>query len=262
MLFLAFLVLFADASERMCKSPPHTVAYLKHGPHNLNNYFFVPETFGPLLTDRCTAIDINTDYRNKVESSVRCSGQWCSGNTFSCIFGGNCYQVEHIIDKENSDPALAGCSTNIYGNLVMAYGDWNQQVGRLCWDQVVDEKGTVYGSIFTQARENVKYCCSSSFSDWLAYFIQTWFLYYILPIGLILLCVLFVICGVARYRENKNKTDVGNTPYAGGEGLEIEKDRLSDSDSSETEMISVDAFDPGHESPVDTEGEQERGATD
>lgn len=71
-------------------------------------------------------------------------------------------QVEHMIDRNNGPPELAHCNKNIRGNLVMAIGAWNQEVGQLCWDDVAREKRNVYGNeAFEYAYQSVKTCCGT-----------------------------------------------------------------------------------------------------
>jgi len=98
---------------------------------------------------------------------VSCTGDWCGldGN-FSCAdMGRQCYEVEHIIDKANTDPDLVGLNVNIVGNLVMAYGRWNQQVGQLSWNNVVTEKREIYTTfLFETARHYVLTCNGSDTS--------------------------------------------------------------------------------------------------
>lgn len=89
-----------------------------------------------------------------------------------------CYNVEHIVDTENSnlvdkENPSRECNLNILGNLVMADGGWNQDVGQLPWKCVREEKLRVYGDVFTQAVAHVLACNPNcSFSDDTATFLR------------------------------------------------------------------------------------------
>jgi hypothetical protein len=65
--------------------------------------------------------------------------------------------VEHILDKANS--VLPNASKGVVGNLVMAYGKWNQELGQLNWTNVEREKREIYGDwLVDQALLNVEWC--------------------------------------------------------------------------------------------------------
>lgn len=69
-------------------------------------------------------------------------------------------QVEHIVDTNNGPNYLSSCPKDILGNLVMATGQWNQQIGQLCWKYVEREKRLVYGDeIVDYALSAVADCC-------------------------------------------------------------------------------------------------------
>ena len=69
-------------------------------------------------------------------------------------------QVEHIVDSNNGPESLAQCSKNIRGNLAIAIGTWNNQVGQMCWKDVEAEKRKVYGNeVVDYALESVRICC-------------------------------------------------------------------------------------------------------
>jgi len=68
--------------------------------------------------------------------------------------------VEHIIDINNGPSELLNCNKQIRGNMIIANGDWNRQVGQLCWKDVSVEKRLVYGDeIFNSAYDAVRSCC-------------------------------------------------------------------------------------------------------
>lgn len=68
--------------------------------------------------------------------------------------------VEHIIDSNNGPSKLINCNKNIRGNLIIAKGQWNTQLGNMCWADVEQEKREVYGNdIFQYAYDSVELCC-------------------------------------------------------------------------------------------------------
>jgi hypothetical protein len=102
---------------------------------------------------------------------IKCSGLWCRNGQFTCGPGNlDCWQMEHIIDL-NGSPAV-GCDLNIVGNVVMAYGRWNNEIGRLSWRDVRHEKTLVYKQIFELAVENVLKCgCNITDNTQLDYYL-------------------------------------------------------------------------------------------
>ena len=71
-------------------------------------------------------------------------------------------EVEHIIDSTNGPPELIDCDKNIRGNLIIARGTWNRQVGQLCWERAEAKKRKVYDDeIVDFAYASVKQCCQS-----------------------------------------------------------------------------------------------------
>jgi len=179
----------SQESNEVCK---HTDIYNDHGYSNSNNYYFVPNTFhygrsksveennehnhnehkrnNENTFDICQSnSDDNQLFRNYIKSNILCVGQWCisdlmgpfgkRNNGWNCPKDSkrNCYEVEHIIPIENDIPELAWCDTNIFGNLIMAYGKWNGELsnGFLC------EKKQIYGNeIYTKAYNSIVKCCS------------------------------------------------------------------------------------------------------
>lgn len=134
-----------------------TVTFQERGSDNDNGYYFVPITYGA-GNYKCNTINNNTQFRDKINSMFECTYSHCMiDNTWGCNFGDsqNCYNVEHIIPKNNKLTELSGCNTNIYGNLIMAYGKWNQELS----DGYLDEKILIYGDIFTNAYTSVYECC-------------------------------------------------------------------------------------------------------
>lgn len=134
---------------------PTAIFQTRHA-DNSNNYYFVPNTF--LLTqDPCTVINNRAEYLSVlVNNGVVCVGQWCNGN-FGTKPQRTHYEMEHIVDVVETE--FPDCNKNILGNLVMAFGIWNNQVGQLNSKGVAFEKKEIYGSIYNLARANVAKCC-------------------------------------------------------------------------------------------------------
>lgn len=151
----------------------HTQIYNDWKAGNFNATLFLPNTYLPqsfYLDYRwgCTTLTETED--NTIRSQylaylsqnqISCAGTWCQNQSFRCLPRGtlDCYQVEHIIDQTTNDPELDRYEKNILGNLIMAYGRWNNQVGQLAWSHVEVEKSEVYGSlIFETAKAYVIQC--------------------------------------------------------------------------------------------------------
>jgi hypothetical protein len=137
----------------------HTSSFLEYWNKfgNDNHYFYDSFTFGMDSTSPCMKISNNTEYRRFVNSQP-CSGYWCIDNTFKCKGDNqNCYNVEHIIDKR-----VVGDNGNIYGNLVMAWGRWNQELGHLKYEDSEKEKEIVYGVERVDRAKNIIVQCNSN----------------------------------------------------------------------------------------------------
>lgn len=175
---LLFLCL-AVGSYAAGNSPvTHTDIYQKWKAGNFTKTLFLPDTYLPFdsypmnrdvacqkLSD--DQIQLRRQYVNLLkQAGINCTVDWCINGQFYCgSSSAECYQVEHIIDKVNSDPELDGLDVNIVGNLVMAYSKWNQQVGQLKWDNVVAEKQEIYTTfLFQKARHFVLTCNQPSTS--------------------------------------------------------------------------------------------------
>jgi hypothetical protein len=118
-------------------------------------------TYGGNFDDKC--MELGEEYREKYinilkNHNINCQGKWCVHGTYSCKgVESECYQVEHIVDRKNTP--YKDCGTNILGNVIMAYGLWNRQVGQLCWENVYAEKKEIYGEdIVCQAIRNIVSC--------------------------------------------------------------------------------------------------------
>lgn len=108
-----------------------------------------------------------------------------------------CLQVEHIIDKSNSDMVNEGMNVNIYGNIVMTYSVWNNQMSHKSWDLIVLEKSLIYGDLFMKARENIRYCNNKNTES-----IEIFVIVSIITVVLIVLIIFIVL-----YVNIKNKKD-------------------------------------------------------
>ena len=151
LLFLFFLIIKAnelcDARTAICNS---------HGYFNINSYYFDISTYTEETTSMTAQI-----YRDYIKNTIQCTGKWCVENQWKCLPGDskNCYNVEHIIPKANTILEINGCSTDIQGNLIMAYGEWNQQLSNIYYG----EKVVIYGStIFKSAYKSIYKACHGS----------------------------------------------------------------------------------------------------
>lgn len=143
----------------------HTDFYIQYGKNNTDFNYFDTGTFGmDLYEDVCTKISTNTIFRNFINKNVECTGRWCEDGVFSCKKSNkDCYQVEHIIDRNAPDPEVPIECHDIAGNLVMSNGEWNMQLGNLAQKSYEDskkEKITIYGKKHVDnAYNNVVGCC-------------------------------------------------------------------------------------------------------
>lgn len=151
LIFVLFLVIYADDCTK--KTPTLT----NHGISNANDFFFSPQTYGGHLN--CANVKTNNDYRKLINTKFPCIGAHCvkASSPWGCIQynSQNCYNVEHIIPEKHNIPELEGCNVNVHGNLIMAYGLWNQQLSNTFFY----EKKLIYGDIFIKAYDSVYYCC-------------------------------------------------------------------------------------------------------
>jgi hypothetical protein len=109
-------------------------------------------------TNECDNVPSRPTFINKLPE---CSWIHCSHDGWKCPDNNvDCYHIEHIIPKNNSIPELTGCNTNIYGNVIMAYGLWNAQLG----NKFLPEKYLIYGDVFINAYNSVYKCCHSGTS--------------------------------------------------------------------------------------------------
>lgn len=141
MIIIILLFNIVLSAKKQCGTIPHTTYYTTHCCPITKQNFFYPNTLPIRTDDRCTP------YTNP---QLRDEYDWIKSSD----------QVEHIIDTNNGPIELTNCNKNIRGNLVIAIGTWNNQVGQLCWDDVDAEKRLVYGNETVDfAYESVKLCC-------------------------------------------------------------------------------------------------------
>jgi len=147
----------------------HTETYYNWKEGIFTDNFFLPNTFITNIIDPNDLATIckpytRTKYVNFLRNNnIDCSGSWCIDDQFSCLVDGklvlDCYQGEHIIDRRDSIPEFAEDDKNIFGNIVMAYGWWNNQIGRLSWDRTETEKREIYGELIVdKVIENIRKC--------------------------------------------------------------------------------------------------------
>lgn len=106
---------------------------------NNNYYYFDPDTY--LESSNSMSVE---DYKNTIKTNIQCTGEWCIDNKWGCKVGDskNCYNVEHMIPKANNISQIKGCSLDIRGNYIMAYGAWNQALS----NGYYGEKTFIYGN--------------------------------------------------------------------------------------------------------------------
>src|SRR5258708_5759775 len=106
-----------------------TNVYCDHDSDSNDNYWY----FDPRTFDKGSILAIGGDeFRKLINNNIICTGSWCPrAPRWDCNLRGNadCYHVEHIIPTANNISELSGCSVDIRGNLVMAYGRWNSALG-------------------------------------------------------------------------------------------------------------------------------------
>lgn len=168
-MFLILIVFLIQVSAdhfaaKDCKDPPHTKTYDEY--QGKLSELIQADTFGGNFPNKCD--DLGKNYRPAYikilkDNNIQCSGKWCIDGEWKCNRTNQCYQVEHIVDKANTP--YDNCNPFILGNLIMTYGQWNNEIGQKCWDQVLQEKLEVYGKeIFCNAIKNVVECSNCSIS--------------------------------------------------------------------------------------------------
>lgn len=163
--YLTFFVAVAFAAGTS-SNQEHTKTYLDFVSGQFTKTMFLPQTFlGQLHDYRCIVLSDNASERRREyikilkDYGVECTGDWCVNGKFDCRQkdSRNCYNLEHIVDLRNS--VADGYNKNILGNMVMAYGKWNQEMGGMKWPKVEVEKRRVYGdTIVDHAIANIIEC--------------------------------------------------------------------------------------------------------
>lgn len=156
------------------KSPrEHTEIYTKWINGDFNETLFLPTTFIQDETLICQPVTRSSYIQLLQTLNIQCSGSWCIDGEFKCKNNNNCYHVEHIIDMQESLPDVSSMSKNIIGNVIMAYGQWNVQIGNMKWINVEREKRQVYGDkIVDRAIYNIEKCnivINTNYGDILSY---------------------------------------------------------------------------------------------
>lgn len=174
MLLVILVLSFAAVSNNKCKATPSpcntpTDIYYQYIDGDIpKSSIYLENTYLPILCG--SSIDPCTPYKDRKtyikileENNIQCSGPWCIDGSFSCGKSGNteCWQVEHIIDQSNSDLVDEGYDVNILGNVIMAYGKWNVQIGQRIWPIVEEEKSLIYGNIYNISRNIITGCVDS-----------------------------------------------------------------------------------------------------
>lgn len=117
--------------------------------NNINYYAYDPRTY----IGAADAIIPMTSaaYRDIIRDTITCTGVWCVDGEYKCGRDNRrCYNVEHIIPVANTIPAIAGCSVNIRGNYIMAYGQWNLIMS----NRYYGEKKAIYGEDIVKSAYN------------------------------------------------------------------------------------------------------------
>ena len=140
---------------------PNTEIYEQY--KNRLEDLYQANTFGGKFDDKC--MDLGSNYRQRYigildSNNIGCTGPWCIDGKFACNrYNDTCYHVEHMVDLSNTPFTGCNINANILGNVIMAYGVWNKQVGQLCWDDVFEEKRKVYGTkVMCDAIANIVDC--------------------------------------------------------------------------------------------------------
>ncbi len=204
LIFLLFLIVSADDS---CEK--RTKIYDLNGNSNANYFYFDERTYLE------TAENITPqNYKNNIINTIPCTGIWCIDKQWKCQFGNSrdCYNVEHIVPKAHNILEIYGCPVDIQGNLIMAYGAWNQQLS----NSYYGEKVEIYGSgIFKSAYKSIYKACYNSTSDPTVYPEELCLSNnQNLQIGVILLVISLILLSIAIFLSVKFKNDLIKELYS------------------------------------------------
>lgn len=122
-------------------------------------------TFGVQLSflDPCEKVN-NQKFRRWINKYIPSRGRWCHDGIYKCEGRGkrNCYEVEHIVDRKGREFTDCLDCKDIVANLVMAYGQWNGEIGQFTrkkYASVVNEKTTIYGeTIMSTVHQKIQDC--------------------------------------------------------------------------------------------------------
>lgn len=152
-LLFGMMLIAATWAASPSSTQEHTQVYQQWKQGRFSQTFYLHQTFLGYEGDdiRCQPLsdDPTTRRRQYIQllqqRDIACTGSWCVEGQFKCLSGDsqNCYNLEHVVDLHHS--ILGEYNKNIMGNIVMAYGLWNQQLGRMAWSQVEAEKREIYG---------------------------------------------------------------------------------------------------------------------
>lgn len=138
-----------------------------------NSKSFVPKTRGDSLGIQRSKIVTNEQYRNAVKIKYpECDGPYCLNGEWRCPQNSkgsrgstDCYNVEHIIDKNGPEFKDYSKCKDAIGNKIMAHGEWNQALGRLAeedYQTVIYEKTRVYSQeTMDEARASIRECIAN-----------------------------------------------------------------------------------------------------
>jgi len=203
--FLLFLIVNADDS---CEK--RTKIYNYNENSNMNYFYFDERTY----TENTKSMTPQA-YKDNIRSTINCTGVWCVDKQWKCNIGNtrntrDCYNVEHIIPEAHTILEIYGCPTAIQGNLIMAYGAWNQQMS----NSYYGEKANIYGSsIFKSAYKSVYKACYDS--DPIIYPEELCLLNKPnIYIGVILLVISLILLSVAILLFIKYKNNLTNEFYS------------------------------------------------
>jgi hypothetical protein len=253
---LSIILLFLSFYTVDCYK--HTAIYneWKSGVFNYNDFFMRDSYGGFLNIDPCTPMPSSQSSAKKKfisilkENGIECEGRWCIDDEWKCGFGDSeeCYNLEHIIDKKNSDVEFGDdYNKNILGNFIFAYGKWNQQIGRIRdWESIKNEKREIYGNIFSQAYMFVRDCPDTRYQSSLYEDIgdnYAWIIFGVILCGAIGFYVIhrhrLKVIALREDIENGEDVDNVNKDYenVGDSNTETNEDTSNNDESSQIETF-------------------------
>lgn len=171
------------------KCNQHTSVYMKYKSGEISKtQMFQSNTF---LKNDCSLYTSRQNYIRKLMSGgIKCEGR-CIDGKYKCDKTNECWHVEHIHDLKNSPLSAMGHDVNIIGNLVMAYGMWNVQMGSKGWRIVEIEKSDVYGDIFNISHNNIIRCNG----------VGNWFIVIVIIVFILIAVIVFVVDYWYKYKN-------------------------------------------------------------